>query len=459
MDTETILMNHRPPEEPDKQTMSIEALMEGCPAAFIDFYYLTTAGDGVADDQPSAAQVAARLAAGQAADALDAKKIEEFIDDEVDPEHMPFVRDALVHAESSAREGDDAGAQDAFRSIAEFFLKVGDPRKGIFFYEKRLKAARKAKDPAAEMVADGDLGRVYESMGDIPHAIAAYERLVAVAAADGSRDDVSSSRRHLIRAYNAAADAKTREGDGDGAVRFLTSALDVARKEGESDGGVLLEADANYRLGLALARIGEHAAALERQDDHLTLCARKASPVDAVGAGKARRALAASRLAMRDAAIASGETAAAEAHQREAARCLEFFLDGEPPDNGGGGGGGMSAILLAKAREAETEEESGGKGVVRDPGADARAWCTLGKIRSAEGEHAKAASCFEKFFELARGLSDQRLLDVARINLGIARGKVKQEKFMSTVLHAGEDGTKEGSEALGNLLSWKVARA
>ena len=27
MDTETILMNHRPPEEPDKQTMSIEALV------------------------------------------------------------------------------------------------------------------------------------------------------------------------------------------------------------------------------------------------------------------------------------------------------------------------------------------------------------------------------------------------------------------------------------------------
>ena len=77
------------------------------------------------------------------------------------------------------------------------------------------------------MVADGDLGKVYESMGDIPHAIAAYERLVAVAAADGSRDDVSSSRRHLIRAYNAAADAKTREGDGDGA-RVVTMLLGLA---------------------------------------------------------------------------------------------------------------------------------------------------------------------------------------------------------------------------------------
>ena len=44
-----------------KRELAIGALLAGCPGAFVDFYYLTTAGDGVGDDVPTEEELLARL--------------------------------------------------------------------------------------------------------------------------------------------------------------------------------------------------------------------------------------------------------------------------------------------------------------------------------------------------------------------------------------------------------------
>jgi hypothetical protein len=54
---------------------------------------------------------------------------------------------------------------------------------------------------------------------------------------------------------------------------------------------------------------------------------------------------------------------------------------------------------------------------------------------------------FEKFFEVARSVGDVRVLDVARFNLGIARGTAWQPEYLSTV-----------TGSLGKLLHWKNLR-
>ena len=82
--------------------------------------------------------------------------------EEVPLEHMPFVRDALVAAETNLRHppetGDDAdvtvspsaaasggdpaaSAQAAFASLARFFRETDNPQKAIYFYDKCLAAA------------------------------------------------------------------------------------------------------------------------------------------------------------------------------------------------------------------------------------------------------------------------------------------------------------------------------
>ena len=59
----------------------------------------------------------------------------------------------------------------------------------------------------------------------------------------------------------------------------------------------------------------------------------------------------------------------------------------------------------------------------------------------------RAVTYFEKFFEVAKTLNDRRLLDVARINLGIARGSARTGRYMEVV-----------SGDINTLLQWKNVR-
>lgn len=54
---------------------------------------------------------------------------------------------------------------------------------------------------------------------------------------------------------------------------------------------------------------------------------------------------------------------------------------------------------------------------------------------------------FEKFFEVARGLGDMSMLDVARYNLGVARGMSKADGFVKVAV-----------ADMATLLGWKNMR-
>ena len=54
---------------------------------------------------------------------------------------------------------------------------------------------------------------------------------------------------------------------------------------------------------------------------------------------------------------------------------------------------------------------------------------------------------FEKFFEVARNLGDNNILDIARFNLGVARGSVWKQDFLQIV-----------DNDLDKLLNWKNLR-
>lgn len=63
------------------------------------------------------------------------------------------------------------------------------------------------------------------------------------------------------------------------------------------------------------------------------------------------------------------------------------------------------------------------------------------------GRLEEAVGYFEKFFEAARAVGNMRLLDVARYNLGIARGILRFDEYVNVAVND-----------LATLLSWKNMR-
>ncbi len=77
----------------------------------------------------------------------------------------------------------------------------------------------------------------------------------------------------------------------------------------------------------------------------------------------------------------------------------------------------------------------------------AEACSALGVLAATSGKHDKAVAYFEKAFEIARGLKDRRLMDAARINLGLSRGNVGLPTYARAI-----------NEDLNTLLNWKSKR-
>lgn len=73
--------------------------------------------------------------------------------------------------------------------------------------------------------------------------------------------------------------------------------------------------------------------------------------------------------------------------------------------------------------------------------------CSLGNMCFEAEDMEQAVEYFERFFEIARGLKERKMLDVARVNLGIARGALRMGDYMATAV-----------DSLPQLIQWKNAR-
>jgi len=83
-----------------------------------------------------------------------------------------------------------------------------------------------------------------------------------------------------------------------------------------------------------------------------------------------------------------------------------------------------------------------------DQSGPAMACCSLGTIYFDKGDFGKAVTYLERFFEIARMLNDNKMLDTARFNLGVARGTLRMGQYMRVV-----------DSDLPKLLQWKSSRA
>ena len=409
-----------------KKSLCLDALVAGCPDAFVDFYYLCTSGDGVGDDNLTADEMERRL--------INPDDYEEF--EEVPMDKMPFVKDALVAAESALRgdaldgPNDDpaVAVQDAYGALAEYFLGTDDRAKAAYFYDKCVAAAVAARRPSSRWPRAPAWGKPKRRRGTSrprwrPSNASSASRTSSPPPPRWTpvlKNALGDARGNCVRTYFAIAERRAEADDKEQSVAYLTSCLrvcveaaeDAADTSDDAEGGGLddlekgTEGKANHRLGLAQLAAGRADDAARYQERYLELSERDG---DDVGVGCALRAL--------------GEAHLARGAVDEAVAALERFAAMESTG--------------AAAR--------------------ARAHCSLGRILLKRRDHARSVAHFERFHELARGLGDARLLDVARVNLGVARGVAHEGGFIAKVAAAGP-GSEAANANVESLTSWKDSR-
>jgi len=371
----------------DKQQLLIDMLMEGHPQSFVDFFYLTTTGDGVGDDEmPSREELEAR--------GIDPDEYAENVE-EVPAESLGYLKENLVDADAAARRGDLKMVYQAYLNLAMYFEQQENHRKAIYFYEKCHSIATDAGDLHGELEANLHLGVAHESIEDTAQAIKFHERHLELATAAHIDAEVVGANTHLVQVYRRQAEAREEQGaaETEACVEWYHKMMKAAKAAND----VPQQGLANYRIGLAYQKAEDPSKGLGFHSEYLQLCKMSG---DKAGEGAACCALAQCYQDLGDVG--------------QAVSFLEQFLD------------------LSKNAH---------------PSNHARACCSLGVIYTKQHKFERAVTYFEKFFDVAKTLNDRRMLDVARVNLGIARGSARTGRYMEVV-----------ANDLNTLLQWKNVR-
>jgi tetratricopeptide (TPR) repeat protein len=261
----------------DKRRVCEALLGEGFVQSFVDFFYLT--------HRPEPNPGAAGRGAAAATAAHDGGGAAQEI--HVPPKEMAYVRDHLARAENARRQGDTGTVYESYSALAQHYHSVGDPKTGVYFFEKCLEISRLTNDSRGEMASNHDLGLIYQSMGEPAKAAAHHERHLALAEKDdASSAEVRTAAGELVKVYRSLAAEHEACGRKDAAVQLYTKGLESSRlaKERRSEGV------ANYRLGRALIMLDECHRAIAYLEDYEAISIELH---DREGQGQAGAALAA----------------------------------------------------------------------------------------------------------------------------------------------------------------------
>jgi len=307
---------------------------------------------------------------------------------------LPIVQQHLCEADKALRKGDSQGVLAAYTSLADYFHTASDFKTSIYFYEKCLDVAESMEDKEKQADATLNLGLCHDALGNSNLVLDYLERHLRLARQCEDSDRVVTASRHLLDAYRRFAEEYERKEDFTAAVKLYQKMVETAEQVHDTH----TQGIATYRLGVTCARLNDRAGALGYQQRYLALCQQSG---DLLGEGAACAALAQSYhgAGQADKAIAQ----------------LERYLE------------------LAQRTQ--------------QPVAQVEACSALGAILNAQGDYERALALFERSFEIAKSIGDRRLVDRARVNLGLARGNSNLTQFMTLVL-----------DDLPGLLNWKTKR-
>eukprot|EP01028_Stygiella_incarcerata_P013018 TRINITY_DN81058_c0_g1_i1.p1 TRINITY_DN81058_c0_g1~~TRINITY_DN81058_c0_g1_i1.p1 ORF type:complete len:432 (-),score=119.57 TRINITY_DN81058_c0_g1_i1:101-1396(-) len=324
------------------------------------------------------------------------------------PQEMLFtLRDSLITAERSTREGDFISAFESYIGLAEYFESNQDRENTVYYFEKALEAARKSSDVEVESRALEIVGSAYERLGLEERAIGFHENQLRLSKANQYTEGEVKARENLISVYMKFAGACVDKKNYLDAAHYLGRASDVA----ETSGQLERRARIQHRLSQVYFLAGEYANAQRIEETCLQTCDENGwkDLQQEVLVGLAR--------IMEQNDDFGGAIDSLE----EYLRGFEDALPAETTENG------------ELIREKYTV-----KGEVLQQ---------LGMLLNRVGRLKEAAKCFEENFVLARQTGNKKLIDQARVMLGLARGNAGLMTYMKMV-----------DSDLPSLLQWKNGR-
>jgi tetratricopeptide (TPR) repeat protein len=205
-------------------------LIDGYVQSFVDFFHLTHRIDPNSGSDISTARV------------------------RTSSRDMIFLRDNLVMAEVSRRQGNTSTVYQSYSKLAEFYANALDWLTSVFFHEKCLEVSQLTADARAEMSANHALGIVYQKMLDFETAKEFHERHEEIAKQYDVPEEIAKSNVELYKVYNVLArKVELSEGDHTAALALYEACLQAAKKSFDKTA----ESDANGKIGTLLLQRNE----------------------------------------------------------------------------------------------------------------------------------------------------------------------------------------------------------
>eukprot|EP00658_Telonema_sp_P-2_P007980 TRINITY_DN1297_c0_g1_i6.p1 TRINITY_DN1297_c0_g1~~TRINITY_DN1297_c0_g1_i6.p1 ORF type:complete len:433 (+),score=117.45 TRINITY_DN1297_c0_g1_i6:189-1487(+) len=373
-------------EEEDKQTVCIQTLVAGNCKAYIELFYLSHMANAEAEEDPSDK--------GEGKDEESGPR--QVTTDSVANNHLPLLRELLTTAENAARANEAMHCYEANQQIAELFEDGEAWEASQTYYEKCLRISKDCGNSEGEAGAYCRLGQLHESAGNNELALEHHEKYLGLANASGMEDESSEALKSLVGTYMIRAEEMEAQGEQEKAVEYYECCIRSAQEcyDAHSEG------IANHRLGKLWLDLGETVKSISHQKAYLEYC-KSVSPEDQEGIVAASASLA-------DAYHTAGDVDEAVSNLR---LCLEI-------------------AEATQSLEAQTQ-----------------ACNNLGLIYMKQDNFVKAVECFQRNFEIACSIGGKALIDNAKVNLGVAKGKSKMGKFMDLVC-----------KDLPSLIQWKNNR-
>ena len=135
-----------------------------------------------------------------------------------------------------------------------------NPKEDINHHKQRLRIAKELGDRAREGGAYGNLGNVYQSLGDFKQAVEYHKQHLSIAKELGDRAGEGSAYGNLGNAYQSLGDFKQ-------AVKYHNQDLSIAKELGDRAG----EGGAYGNLGNAYQSLGDFKEAVKYHNQHLNI--------------------------------------------------------------------------------------------------------------------------------------------------------------------------------------------
>jgi len=168
-------------------------------------------------------------------------------------EDTVFIRDNLVKAEVSRRQGDTLNVYHAFNQLADFFVRNQDWQTSLFFHEKCLEVSQLTNDVRAEMSANNALGNIYQLMNEVSKSRPYHERHEEIASSLDIFEEVAKSNVALYKVYWFLAERAFNQNNIDETLKFYKKCLHSAQKSWDK----AAESEANGKIGNLLLNRGD----------------------------------------------------------------------------------------------------------------------------------------------------------------------------------------------------------